>query len=66
MNLKIRRQIKDMNIEDALFLTDSSEIYRAAIEAERRNVDHGICKKLWRNYEKALNREYIEKMRKIN
>lgn len=52
-----------MDIETALLLTDSSEIYRAAVEAERRNVDHGTCQKLWRNYEKALNREYMAKLR---
>lgn len=53
-----------MNIEKALFLTSSSEIYRAAVEAETRNVEHYIIQKLWWNYEKALNREYVTKLRK--
>ena len=55
-----------MNIDEALLLTESEEIYKAAVEAERRNVEHGTCKKLWRNYEKALNREYMARLRSQN
>lgn len=52
-----------MNIEAALLLTDSSEIYRALMEAESRFVEHCVIVKLRQNYEKALNREYIAKLR---
>lgn len=55
-----------MNIEDALLLTSSDEIYRAAVEAETRNVDSWVIKRLWQNYEKALNKEYIAKLRSQN
>ena len=55
-----------MNIEDALLLTSSDEIYRAAVEAETRNVESWVIKKLWRNYEKALNNEYMAKLRSQN
>lgn len=55
-----------MDIEAALLLTDSGEIYIALMEAERRNVEHYICIKLRQNYEKALNREYISKLRSIS
>lgn len=53
-----------MNIEKALLLTDTAGIYRAAVEAEQRNVEHYIIQKLWQNYEKALNREYVTKLRR--
>ena len=53
-----------MNIEKALLFTSSSEIYKAAVEAEQRNVEHYIIQKLWQNYEKALNREYVTKLRR--
>lgn len=55
-----------MNIEEALLLTKSEEIYRAVVEAESRNVEHYIIQKLWRNYEKALNKEYMTRLRSQN
>jgi len=42
-----------MDIEKALKLKNAKDIFRAAKEAEARNVDRAIIKKLYKNYAKA-------------
>jgi hypothetical protein len=56
-NLKLTLRGKEMDIEKALKLTSSKDLYRAAVEAERRNVEHEIIRELYRLYYEAVEKE---------
>lgn len=44
-------------------MRDSNVIYQAILIAEKGQVDRCIIERLYKEYEKALNQEYIKRMR---